>query len=70
MKSLVTVRYKNYSTNDSLDAGEALWLAHFFPEYNYSKELKNQAAYAVESIMSFTSLIPGVFKNDYLSYET
>lgn len=50
MKSLVGVRYKRYSTHDTLDAGEALWLAHFFPEADYSKQLKNEAAKGVEML--------------------
>uniref|UniRef100_A0A914PBS8 Uncharacterized protein n=1 Tax=Panagrolaimus davidi TaxID=227884 RepID=A0A914PBS8_9BILA len=53
MKSLVSVRYKSYSTNDPLDAGEALWLSHFFPEFDYSKQLKSQAATAVESLYKY-----------------
>lgn len=50
MKSLVAARYKRYATHDTLDAGEALWLAHFFPELDYSKHLRNEAGNAVEKL--------------------
>uniref|UniRef100_A0A914YXZ2 Alpha-1,2-Mannosidase n=1 Tax=Panagrolaimus superbus TaxID=310955 RepID=A0A914YXZ2_9BILA len=46
MKLLVAVRYKGYSTNDSLDGGEALWLSHFFPEFDYAKQLKISSSFS------------------------
>ena len=37
-----------YTAHDTLDAGEALWLAHFYPDLEYSRQLKEKAGKAVE----------------------
>lgn len=50
MRTLVSCRYLHYSTNDTLDAGEALWLAHFFPNLDYAQKLKKEASIAVERL--------------------
>uniref|UniRef100_A0A915DTX8 Uncharacterized protein n=1 Tax=Ditylenchus dipsaci TaxID=166011 RepID=A0A915DTX8_9BILA len=48
MKHLVDARYQSYTTNDCLDAGEALWLASLYSQLDYARHLKAQASKAVE----------------------
>lgn len=50
MQQLVNTRYPRYRTNDTLDAGEALWLSSWFPQESWAKALKSKAAEAVEKL--------------------
>ncbi|OQV17347.1 hypothetical protein BV898_08596 [Hypsibius exemplaris] len=50
MQELVATRISRYTAHDTLDAGEALWLAHFFPEEDYACQLKRRAGQAVEQL--------------------
>lgn len=31
MKKMVMTKYKSYSSDDPLDLGEAIWIAHWYP---------------------------------------
>uniref|UniRef100_A0A914VG78 Uncharacterized protein n=1 Tax=Plectus sambesii TaxID=2011161 RepID=A0A914VG78_9BILA len=50
MRTLVEARYRHYRTNDTLDAGEALWLSHFYPNEDWAKQLHLKASEAVDSL--------------------
>lgn len=52
MQAMVNHRMDRYRTSDALDAGEALWLAHFFPDETYSKRLYERASKCVDSLWS------------------
>lgn len=50
MQAMVNHRMDRYRTSDPLDAGEALWLAHFFPNETYSKKLYERASKCVDDL--------------------
>src|SRR5690606_19766859 len=50
LKSIVDAKYETYQSNDPLDLGESLWLAHWFPEEEWSRGLTRRAVTALEGL--------------------
>jgi len=48
MASMVKAKYRFYHSNDPLDLGEALWIAHFYPDEAWSQVLSERSLDALE----------------------
>jgi len=48
MEKMVNAKYRNYNSNDPLDLGEALWIAHFFPTEEWSKVVTQRSLQSLE----------------------
>ena len=44
--------YKNYSTTDPLDIGEALWLTHWYPEEAWSRHITEVSHYFLNRLIA------------------
>jgi len=50
MASMVHAKYRYYRSDDPLDLGEALWIAHFFPDEIWSDTLTTRSLQALEML--------------------
>jgi hypothetical protein len=48
LKQFVMAKYSKYSSDDPLDLGEALWIAHFFVEEDWAKYVKSVSLASLE----------------------
>jgi len=52
MQKMVTAKYRSYSSDDPLDLGEAVWIAHWYPSEDWSKTLTSKSLSSLEYLYS------------------
>jgi len=71
MTKMVQSKYLFYRSDDPLDLGEALWLAHFFPEEEWSKALTARSIDALDYLWkSGAFLLPDRYRLAFREFGT
>jgi len=71
MTKMVNSKYLFYRSDDPLDLGEALWLAHFFPEEEWSKALTARSIDALDYLWkSGAFLLPDRYRLAFREFGT
>jgi len=50
MEKMVNSKYENYSSDDPLDLGEAVWISHWYPDEAWSKSLATKSLTSLENL--------------------
>jgi len=50
MKSMVDVKYPYYSSNDPLDLGEAMWIAHWYYDEPWSHHISKESLHSINEL--------------------
>ena len=48
LHKMVQRKYAHYTSSDALDLGEALWIAHFYPNEDWSRQVSSTSARCLE----------------------
>jgi len=58
MRCLVAAKWERYTSSDPLDLGEALWLAHWYPNEEWAAHIARRSLHSLASLFELNLLLP------------